>query len=61
MGGMQKLDINNPSERVNTRLDPELSRAVTALAIKERRTYSAMARLLIEEALDSRSLTDTTR
>jgi len=54
------IDLTNPPARANTRLDKDTAFDIAALALEEKRTFSAMVRCLLEDALKARALNDPT-
>jgi len=54
------IDLNHPPSRVNARVSEDTARDIAAHAQEEKRTWSRMAILLIEEALQARALNDPT-
>ena len=52
----QQIDPNNPPQRVSSRLTEDTAQEIAAYAIAEKRTFSSMARILLDEALKARAL-----
>lgn len=44
-------------EAVSTRLSPVVAEILYRMAVEEKRTFAAMARILIEEAIEARTKT----